>query len=289
MNCAQSNKTATAAETYTAFDHRIVRYEQIHSIKAEDFHDLVKLANIGFKCRLLDCGCGYGAVVREVLRESKSLLCSPELDLEIDLIDESSVQLERAKEELQSWLQMPGVRLRFIRGVFPSALEPCMNVYDVVTCKMVLHEISKSGQPMFIDSMYECLKKRGRCVLWDVCLSPDIADFYRSVIRAKDDLAGFDTMVLRRNFLTEEDIRNLFRHSAFGRVQFVKDIAYRFHTHNRLFPEFRGNVDRFKQWNETIRRLRTALTASSVLALGYRDDGEDISFDVRKVIFLAVK
>src|SRR5262249_25125461 len=155
--------------------------------------------------------------------------------------------------------------------------------YDAIICKMVLHEVRKHEQPAFIESAHRHLKPGGRLVLWDVCLSENIADFYRSVIRAKDELAGFDTMVMRRNFLTEQEIRSLFRSSAFGCLQFVKEISYDFHTRKRLIPEFGGDVNRFEEWNKTIRHLSMSLRPEDLIVLNYHNDGENISFHVRKV------
>ena len=81
-----------AAET--SFDHRIVRYEDIHSIAPNDFVVLVNAAAIEAGCRILDCGCGYGAVTREILRTTGGIHPHQKADLWIALIDESSVQIE---------------------------------------------------------------------------------------------------------------------------------------------------------------------------------------------------
>ena len=273
--------------SHTSFDDRIVRYEEIHSVRSEDFRSFVDAAQIRGKCRVLDCGCGYGAVSREVLLATEHARLEGETELAIDLIDESAVQLERARHELQAWLHVPGIQLRFVRGLFPDDLGQFAGQYDVFACKMVLHEISKEQQLSFLDNAYLSLKQNGRLVLWDVCLSPDIAAFYRCVIRAKDELAGYETMVQRRNFLTEQEIKTLFEKSRFRSFEFAKDIFYRFDTHKRFLPEFQGSVDRFAQWEDFIRKSALALTPRDLHTLQYYDDGESIQFTVRKIIVLA--
>src|ERR1700680_665270 len=184
---SKDRRTATGQ---TSFDRRVVRYEEIHAISSDDFGTFVNAAAINGRCRILDCGCGYGAFTREVLLAIESGRLKGGTHLKVDLIDESLIQLERARDELRPWLNVPGVDLRFIGGVFPDDLGHFSKRYDVVACKMVLHEIRKDRQLRFLENTYDCLKRGGRLVLWDVCLSPDIAPFYRAVIRSKDALAG---------------------------------------------------------------------------------------------------
>jgi 2-polyprenyl-3-methyl-5-hydroxy-6-metoxy-1,4-benzoquinol methylase len=273
-----------APPSQTSFDRRIVRYEELHAISQVDFRTFVDTAAIYGHCRLLDCGSGYGAFTREVLLATESSRLSGETHLKIDLIDESPVQIERAQTELQAWLDAPGVSLRFVQGTFPDDLNEFSEQYDVVACKMVLHEIRKERQLSFLENTHECLSRAGRLVLWDVCLSPDIAPFYRAVIRSKDALAGYPSMVERRYFLTEEEMRALFHASTYRHVTFVKDILYRFDTRKRFIPEFGGDSSRFAQWQEFVRESVQALSPEVLAKLRYVDDGNSISFDVRKVI-----
>ncbi len=279
-----SSKLARTTSGWTSFDRRIVRYEEIHSINADDFRAFVDAAAIRGPCRILDCGCGYGAFSREVLLATESARSKGETKLVIDLIDESLVQLTRAKDELRRWNSAPGAELHFIGGVFPDDLEPYSERYDVVACKMVLHEIRRDQQPGFVESAYESLKPGGRLVAWDVCLSPEIATFYRDVIQSKDAFAGYESMAERRYFLTEEELTELFLKSSFGGVEFVRDILYRFDTRKRLIPEFGGDELLFAQWEDFIRKAASALTPAVLARLQYQDKGDSISFNVRKVI-----
>ena len=279
-----SSKAVRSTQGWTSFDRRIVRYEEIHSINSDDFRAFVDAAAVKGPCHILDCGCGYGAFTREVLRATESSRSTGETDLSIDLIDESPVQLARAEDELRPWQSAPAVELHFIGGVFPDDLGQSSEQYDVVACKMVLHEIRKDQQLRFVENAFDCLKPGGRFVAWDVCLSPDIATFYRDVIKSKDAIAGYDSMAERRYFLTEEELRTLFRSSSFGGVEFVRDILYRFDTRKRLIPEFGGDEFLFAQWEDFIRKAAAALSPAVLARLQYLDSGNSISFNVRKVI-----
>lgn len=275
---------------HTSFDQRIVRYEEIHSIQQSDFRAFVDAAEIHGRSSILDCGCGYGAVTREVLLATENERLKGGADLAIDLVDESHVQIERARLELSPWLGgAPGATLAFINGSFPGDLVRGSGPYDVIFCKMVLHEITKDQQLLFLTSAHEHLKIGGRFVFWDVCLSADIAEFYRAVVRAKDSLAGYETMAQRRNFLSESELRLLFEASPFGRVDFVKDIAYRFDTQKRLLPEFLGDESRFDEWQQSIRKSVTTLSSAALASIHYQDEGPSISFNVRKVIAVAIR
>jgi hypothetical protein len=132
-------------------------------------------------------------------------------------------------------------------------------------------------------------REGGRFVFWDLCLSPEMAEFHRSVIRMKDILAGYTTMVERRNILTGDEMSHLFNSSLFGRVELVSDIFYRFDTRKRLGPEFLGNERAFLEWHAFIRAAASKLEPSILAKLRYEDDGDRIAFDVRKVIGLAEK
>lgn len=272
----------------TSFDHRLVRYEDVHAIQPEDFRAFVDAANIRTHTRILDCGCGYGAVTREMLLATEAVRSRGEIDLIVDLIDESTVQISRAKRELQNWQHIDGVSLNFIEGLFPDDIPP-FSTYDVIACKMVLHEVAKDQQLRFLKAAHQLLTREGRLLLWEICLSPESADFFRSVVRLKDKLSGYDTMVQRRNFLTAQELIDLFAKSAFGRVDVTREFVYRFDTRKRFMPEFGGDESRFAEWQSFVRRSGEELTPAVRTSMRYLDDGITIAFDIKKVIAIAVR
>lgn len=271
----------------TSFDQRVVRYEEVHAIHPDDFRAFVDMTGVmDTHSKVLDCGCGYGAITRELLRATEHSRTQGNTRLTIDLIDESAIQLSRARMELQQWLSSRNATLSFIEGVFPDDLENG-RTYDVIACKMVLHEVDRGQQPSFVDGLYQSLTPQGRLLLWDICLSADVADFFRAIVRRKDQLLGFDSMVQRRSFLTEEDLMNLFRRSSFERVQLARDILYRFDTSRRFLTEFRADREKFELWTDFVRERAANLPTSVRAYLHYSDCSAGISFDIRKVIAVA--
>ena len=269
----------------TSFDQRVVRYEEIHNVQPEDFAVLTAAAEVRDCSRILDCGCGYGAVTREILIRTEEQRRRKGQLIAIDLVDESREQLKRAKEELKPWLNDPLVQLTFYHGYFPDAFKWSKR-YDVVAAKMVLHEVVRGKQAEFVDGLYECLKDNGRLLLWDLFLTPETADFFRETIKEKDRLAKFNTMVDRRHFLSDGELVELLSQSRFSFCKLIKPIEYKFETSRRLVPEFNGDKNLLNQWHDFIRNMAATKPLVQDL-LHYQDDkgGGTIRFQVRKAIF----
>lgn len=283
----------------TSFDMRIVRYEEIHAIEQRHFDALAEAAAIKDGDRILDCGCGYGAVARELLGFTKERRRSEKWHNVIDLVDESPIQLARAKEELGTWLADSTVSLNFILGTFPQDFN-WRDKYDVVGVKMALHEMpidppNSSGttneltQKQFMKALVRCLKPGGVLVLWDLSLSPATRDFFCRVIRQKDIIAGFQTCAERRNFLNREAVSVLLASSGLVGVHQVESIDYNFSTRRRLVSELNGNEAALSDWHERIRQEMRRLSEDVLHELAYEDRGNDIAFRVKLGIFRANK
>ena len=289
--------------TQTSFNKRKVRYEEIHCIKPSYFDALVDAADIKDGNRVLDCGCGYGAVTREILKRFR--MRQQNEYLVVDLVDESDEQLEMARSELKNLAANPPVALNFIPGTFPSDF--CWeNKYDVAVAKMVLHEVrgansdaadtsemtsqtAKVTQPKFMQGLVKCLKPGGTLIIWDLNLTPSTRSFFCDVLRKKDTLAGFDTLVERRNFLSNEMLSTLFAQSGLVMVRQVLSIDYEFSTRRRLASEFSGDETRLEEWHKFIRQRVESLQSGEQHELRYRDDGSDIQFTVKAGIFRGEK
>lgn len=283
----------------TSFNKRIVRYEEIHAIEQKYFDALAEAAAIRDGDRILDCGCGYGAVVREFLHFTDAQRRSEQWHNVIDLVDESSKQLRRAKVELRAWRNHSTASLNFLLGTFPQDFT-WEDRYDVVGVKMVLHEMPTERtirsdnnehvtQPQFMKALLRCLKPGGVLVLWDLTLTPTTRDFFCSVIREKDTIAGFRTLVKRRNFLSNEAISSLFADSGLVAVHQVESFDYRFSTKRRLIPELNGNEAALEKWHTHIRNEARGLSDEVLHELAYDDRGDDITFLVKGGIFRANK
>lgn len=273
----------------TSFDQRIVRYEDIHNVQADHFSALVDAVAAQDCYRILDCGCGYGAVTREILSRTQDQRRRNGYLIAIDLVDESRTQLDRAREELKPWSDDPLVKLDFLHGSFPEDFNNFKwhRRYDVVAAKMVLHEVAREKQPDFVDGLYACLKDNGRLILWDLFLAPETAAFFRETISAKDKLAKFETLVKRRCFLSETEFIAILNESRFSFCKYIKHIDHKVETRKRLQPEFGGREDLLEQWHESIRAMATAASSSLLQTLQYEDDTEHgtIRFKVKKAIF----
>jgi SAM-dependent methyltransferase len=283
----------------TSFSKRKVRYEEIHAIQQEDFDVMVRAAAIRDGYRILDCGCGYGAVTRELLQATDEKRESHKWHNVIDLIDECQEQLVQAKIELRDWLDNSNVTLNFLHKTFPLDFS-CADRYDVAFVKMVLHEMpinatSESNnnhvtQQQFMEGLWRCLKPGGVLVLWDLSLTPTTRDFFSSIIRKKDLIAGFTTLVQNRNFLSNQAITSLFAKSGLVVVRQIKSVDYKFSSKKRLYPELNGNMHALEEWNAHIRTEARKLSKEVLYdELAYEDSGDDITFTVKVGIFQANK
>ncbi len=154
------------------FDNRIVSYEHIHSISPKDFEKLIDAINPQEGETILDAMCGYGAVSKAVIKR--------QLKSNLFLIDESSIQIQRAIENL------------------PTLTEPCFVVdslphdsfknefFDKIVVKMGLHEVSLSQHREVLKEFYRILKPEGRVVVWDIMLTDETQTLFQDIIRKKD-------------------------------------------------------------------------------------------------------
>ena len=281
----------------TSFNQRRVRYEDIHGIRQEYFDAFVEEANVQDMSRILDCGCGYGAISREILKRLDLTDKDGNYHVEIDLIDESDVQLKRAQEELAAWKENDSRRLCFKQGVFPEEglLE---SHYDIVCAKMVLHEVPSDlarlqgkecaptvDQATFLSGIVRSLRPGGKLLLWDLSLKESVREFFSEVIKMKDVLAGYASMVQRRNFLDTRSLTSLLQSSGLSLIREFHHVKYRVTTSKRLIPEFNGDKDKLERWHEHIRHLAASLDQKTLATIKYADEGSSIAFTVDVGLF----
>jgi len=120
---------------------------------------------------------------------------------------------------------------------------------------MVLHEVPQPRQAEFLTCLYEALKPGGLLVLWDLALNPSVADFFRDVIKEKDELLGFYSLVDRRHFLTPGEFSRCVADSKFGTAEMVRTFDYTCCTDKRIPSEFPNDQSLYKEWIDTIDRL----------------------------------
>ncbi|MBK8059535.1 MAG: methyltransferase domain-containing protein [Gemmatimonadetes bacterium] len=292
----------------TSYDKRSVRFEEIHEVRGDDIRKFVVAGAPRSGERVLDLGCGYGAVTRALLDWIEATAATG-YELDVDLIDESDVQLARARSELgphaSHWSDdakltaPPQARLRFIRATVPEDIASWSERYDVIYAKQVLHETPAEGQREFVEHLFRLLKPGGRLVVWEIALDedPKLAGFFRDVIRRKDSLAGFETLIENRHFLQRAELLQHLQDGGGMAPAVVATVPYRFRSALRLGPELEGDVNRLRELNRFIlaEHRRLAPAAQQRLALDWLPEKADaerppsVEFTVPVVIACAVK
>lgn len=254
------------------FDVRNVSYEHIHSIKPEDFNALIDAVNPQPHDVIMDAMCGYAAVGKGILERQP--------DVKPYLLEESEVQLQRARKNLPDLPED-----RFVLAEFPShKFTP--GFFDKIVIKMGLHEVSKEKQLDIAKEAINLLKPNGRLVIWDIMLSEATQALFQDIIRKKDELSGFDMLTNERYFFREDEFRQTMEQAGFATVTEFYPISYRFSSRKRLESELHNDLDRLEKLNTYIReRFPEALKDE----MDYADEGDNISFNIVKKIFVMGK
>jgi len=250
------------------FDNRIVEYEYIHSIDPKDTAALVNAIDPKDGQIILDGMCGYGSVAKSILEKNKSVA--------IYLLDESSVQIKRARKNLP--LLTSG---RFITRKFTySKLK--LEYFDTVVIKMGLHEVSKKDQIAVLKESFRILKPTGKLVIWDIMLDDMTQKLFQKIIKKKDKLAGYNMLVKERYFFREEEFIKNVKRAGFRKINDFHSINYRFSSLKRLESELHNNFIKLNKFNEYIRDIFPKKLRDK---MEYKDINPDIQFNIKKKIF----
>lgn len=281
--------------TAAGFDNRIVSYETIHKIQDGDYKKLVEAVDAQPGDDILDGCCGYGEVTRRILDSGNS-------KSEFYLLDESSVQLDRAKSNLP---EIPAEK--FIQS---GILETPFNdgFFDKVVIKMGVHEVNKVNQSVLFKEMYRILKPGGLFIIWELALDQDTQETFQKIIRKKDELAGFEEMVANRYFPRLDELHALYQAAGFKKIVDFHEIRYQ--------PSTKARAEELvsKDRKEASENLKNDLTVEKRLQelgkmrveqltqyareifpehlkskMNFKDNGDDISFEVRKMIIRGQK
>jgi len=267
-----------------SYDTRNVIYERIHEIKQKDFDSLIEITNVINNDTILDAGAGYGAITREILKKNTNK------DISIYLVDNSEKQLKRAIIVLK---KIFGEESLINRTHFILDDLRCIsfedNYFDKIIAKMVIHEIPQSDILKSIKELHRVLKPNSKIYFWDLTLSETNQYIVRKIIKMKDKLAGYSTLVVNRYFLTLNEWYNLLMEANFNNIVIEKEINYTFNTRKRLEDEFNSSIEKLEQLHSLIRREIKKAPNSLLEEIQYQDNGDEITFKVSKSIISAKK
>ena len=268
----------------TSFDKRIVRYEEIHSIRQQDFDAFCSLIDPNKDLSILDLGAGYGACTRELINHY------PDAPFAFTLADNSVVQLERSKSEIPVILR-GNKSSATVAYVIDNIVESLFSEhsFDVVIAKMVLHEIKRPLQITALKEIRRLLKPNGRLIIWDLYLNSETQSVFQSIITEKDRLCGFETLYRDRHFLTGKEMFESLHGAGFSTIRKEQDILTPVISTNRLKDEFKNDRELLEQWHSFIRDFAINVDQFTLFDLSFRDFGECITMVPPKALVVAQK
>ncbi len=286
-------------EIKKGFDDRIVKYEYIHGNQEQDFKNLITAINPKETDIIMDgCG-GYMDVSKRILDQFITSDKKPE----IYVLDESSVQLERAKEKKI----LPEDHL--IQGDITEITFPD-NMFDTVFVKMGMHEMPFEKQKKAFQECYRVLKSGGKMVIWELSLPNDeVQKLFQDIIREKDTLCGFDFLAENRYFQKHTELIELFTQAGFKNIQDEFPVDSHLSMERRLSElvskdrleiiRTKGKIEHedenilnqyaYERLKKLCEYIRTRFPDNLKEKLHYKDSGSNIEFVVDKIIMSGKK
>lgn len=258
------------------YNIRKVDFSKIHGVAGEDLEKLADAMEISDGARVLDLMCGYGAVSAHILDRTEK----ERLKIELSMCDLHKVQLDRIPDAVRAMAADVTVgdarNLPYDDGVF-----------DAVVIKMGLHEVPHIDQPLVFQNVFRVLKPGGRFVIWEVMPNTgEQQDAFTEQMQKKNELAGYESIVVDRYFTRGEQMPWLFEEAGFVDVKQVFEANFHQSTLGRLDSELGGDRHKLDELNAFVRRCTPASIRSEV---DYLDEGDSISMKVPNRIFRATK
>lgn len=285
--------------TKKGFDDRIVNYEYIHGGQEIDYKNLLAAIDAKPDQIILDgCG-GYMDISKRILDQFLNKDNKPE----IYVLDESTVQLGRAKEKNiipeDHLIQGDIAEISFSDAMF-----------DTVVVKMGMHEMPLEKQKAAFQECYRALRPGGKLVVWDLSL-PDneMQKLFQDIIREKDRLCGFDFLVKNRYFQKHSELVELFKQAKFKNVRDEFPIRSHLSMERRL-SEFiskdrlkllrtKGSISNedenrlsslaYERLKKLCDYIRGRIPENMKERLLFKDTGSNIEFTIDKIIMSGKK
>jgi ubiquinone/menaquinone biosynthesis C-methylase UbiE len=257
----------------TGWDRRRADYTKAHGDSSEAFSALLNAMNLKKGMAVADIMGGYGDVTKQVLD-----YCSKKgISISLTLSDKFAEQIERSYGYLKGHIVE-----RKIEDARELAFKDAS--LDKIVIKMGLHEVKKEDQIRVASEMYRSLKLGGEAYVWESLGDSDyLAYFWKGIVRQKDLLAGFTSLVENRYFPSEQELIDILRVAGFKDIQRVYCGEFKYITKN-LLTDFNGDLAKLDAWNEF---LRQRLPDDVKKAINFKDEGDSISMSFSKVILRA--
>jgi ubiquinone/menaquinone biosynthesis C-methylase UbiE len=235
------------ADQQSDYEKRNVDYTLIHGETKEVYSKFIEVLRLKTGSKLLDIGGGYGSVLLNILENN------PQLSFNYHLLENSLLQINKAKKYLDNYVTNHGSKVK-INYINQDASEINLpdNTYDVVVCKMFIHEIPQHKKERIFKKIYSLLKHGGDVIFWNPNLNENDFDFYVSTIRKKDKLAKFNTLAENRCFLLNSELIEYLENVGFSDIKKLFDFDYNLHTSLRLKSEFHDKIELLNEWNDYI-------------------------------------
>ncbi len=277
------------------FDSRLIQYEKVHQITNDQITALLEAVDLKPNQKVLDGCCGYGSVTKWLVNDlNKNIVdtCS------FFLFDDSSVQIERAKENLKE-----NSGLTYNVGDIKS-LPYEDNFFDTVIIKMGLHENPKEVQAEIVKEVFRVLKPGGKFVIWELYLNKLTQLIFQAFIHKKDELAGFDTLLKKRYFPRGDEIRDAIIQAGFKdfkenyvfnpvlntRVRLNELISRELKESGLAEPDEVLKNKAQERLDKLNNFLRNELTDEQKKIIDAKDEGDNISINnIDKAIVSAIK
>ncbi len=275
------------------FDSRVIEYEKIHHITEDQIQALKKAVDIKPAQKILDGCCGYGSATKWLLNGGAvASTCS------FFLLDESEVQIERAKENLQGHSNTTFT----VGNIKELPFED--NFFDTVIIKMGLHENPKEIQFKIVSEVFRVLKQGGKFVVWELYLNKLTQPIFQSYIHKKDELAGFEVLAQKRYFPRGEEIKEIIDSAGFENFTehyvFQPILGTRIRLNELISRELKesgqseATADLQKKAEERVDALnnffRNELTQEQKEVINFKDEGDNIViYNIDKAIVSAIK
>lgn len=263
-----------------SWNRRNVDFSNIHGTNQEAYSALFGSMDLKQGMIIGDLMSGYGDVSKIILNYCKD----NNLSLELVLLDAYAIQLERSKDFL---IEYNNEKYSINRVLGDIRKMPFLNSsLDIAIVKMGLHELPKNEQNIALQDIFRVMKPQGKLFVWHSSgLNPELAEYWRKVVRKKDELAGYNDFVRDRYLMDYQELTQSIKDAGFIEVEQIYDGDLIYETKKLAQADFNSDKDKLNEWNKFLRRFPNRIKGQ----IDFKDNGNSISVCFRKRIYQAKK